>query len=145
MSQLKYSTYEGAGEFLTNLLGYSQTVRIGDRLEISGQGELLHHINSHHTVSFIDKFSQVAGLLRTKHSASPRHSWSRLTRLSTTLTRLSNQAGEKAGSRSSESTRTTRQSHPKSAKEWQRTIRSGCRIIKLFGPRLESRNWEHLI
>ncbi|CAJ0547525.1 Ff.00g042790.m01.CDS01 [Fusarium sp. VM40] len=38
MSQLKYSTYEGAGEFLTNLLGYSQTVRIGDRLEISGQG-----------------------------------------------------------------------------------------------------------
>lgn len=50
MSQLNYSTYEGAGEFLTNLLGYSQTVRIGDRLEISGQGELPHYTNLHRTV-----------------------------------------------------------------------------------------------
>ncbi|CZS79724.1 unnamed protein product [Fusarium graminearum] len=38
MSHLKYSTYEGAGEYLTNLLGYSQVVRVGDRIEISGQG-----------------------------------------------------------------------------------------------------------
>ncbi|RGP63883.1 l-psp endoribonuclease family [Fusarium longipes] len=38
MSHLKYSTYEGEGEYLTNLLGYSQAVRVGDRIEISGQG-----------------------------------------------------------------------------------------------------------
>ncbi|KAF4439181.1 flavin depend monooxygenase that catalyses the oxidation of rubrofusarin to 9-hydroxyrubrofusarin [Fusarium austroafricanum] len=38
MSQLKQYTYEGAGEFLTNFLGYAQAVRIGDRIELSGQG-----------------------------------------------------------------------------------------------------------
>jgi len=38
MSHLTYSSYEGEGEALTNLLGYSQAVRVGDRIEISGQG-----------------------------------------------------------------------------------------------------------
>ncbi|KAF9776440.1 hypothetical protein IL306_005375 [Fusarium sp. DS 682] len=38
MSQLKTYVYEGAGEYLTNLLGYAQTVRVGDQLQISGQG-----------------------------------------------------------------------------------------------------------
>lgn len=43
MSHLKYSTYEGAGEYLTNLLGYSQVVRVGDRIEISGQGQCYYY------------------------------------------------------------------------------------------------------
>ncbi|KAF5676181.1 l-psp endoribonuclease family [Fusarium heterosporum] len=38
MSELKYTSYEGAGQYLTKLLGYSQSVRVGDKIEISGQG-----------------------------------------------------------------------------------------------------------
>jgi enamine deaminase RidA (YjgF/YER057c/UK114 family) len=37
MSHLKYSNYEGYGERMSG--GYSQAVRIGDRIEISGQGK----------------------------------------------------------------------------------------------------------
>jgi hypothetical protein len=40
MSSLKYSVYPGAGEFLSKVLYYKQAVRIGDRIEISGQGQL---------------------------------------------------------------------------------------------------------
>ncbi|KAJ3515502.1 hypothetical protein NM208_g14958 [Fusarium decemcellulare] len=38
MSHLKYGVYEGAGEWARDNLGYSQTVRVGDRIEASGQG-----------------------------------------------------------------------------------------------------------
>ncbi|KAF5537209.1 L-PSP endoribonuclease family [Fusarium napiforme] len=38
MSQLKSYTYEGVGEFLTNFLNYAQAVRVGDQLQLSGQG-----------------------------------------------------------------------------------------------------------
>lgn len=38
MSQLKNYTYEGVGEFLSNFLNYAQAVRVGDRIELSGQG-----------------------------------------------------------------------------------------------------------
>ncbi|CAG7558682.1 unnamed protein product [Fusarium equiseti] len=38
MSHLTYSVYEGEGEYLSNFLRYSQAVRVGDRIEISGQG-----------------------------------------------------------------------------------------------------------
>jgi len=38
MSHLKYYTYPGAGETLTNTFGYSQSVNINGVLEISGQG-----------------------------------------------------------------------------------------------------------
>ena len=37
MSRLKYSNYKGYGEKHSS--GYSQAVRIGDRIEISGQGK----------------------------------------------------------------------------------------------------------
>ena len=36
MSHLKYFNYEGAGDRMADM--YSQAVRIGDRIEISGQG-----------------------------------------------------------------------------------------------------------
>ncbi|KFH44089.1 hypothetical protein ACRE_051690 [Hapsidospora chrysogenum ATCC 11550] len=39
MSGLKYYSYAGAGEWARENLGYSQAVRIGDRIECSGQGE----------------------------------------------------------------------------------------------------------
>ncbi|KAH8179081.1 endoribonuclease l-PSP domain-containing protein [Sarocladium implicatum] len=38
MSHLKYDSYAGAGQWLHDHLGYSQAVRVGDRIEISGQG-----------------------------------------------------------------------------------------------------------
>ncbi|KAI9896690.1 hypothetical protein N3K66_008862 [Trichothecium roseum] len=38
MSSLSYYAYEGAGEWARDNLGYSQAVRIGDRIECSGQG-----------------------------------------------------------------------------------------------------------
>ncbi|KAM5346251.1 hypothetical protein ACJ41O_009256 [Fusarium nematophilum] len=38
MSHLKYSVYEGPGEWARDNLGYSQAVRVGDRIECSGQG-----------------------------------------------------------------------------------------------------------
>ncbi|EEU46683.1 uncharacterized protein NECHADRAFT_77309 [Fusarium vanettenii 77-13-4] len=38
MSHLEYSAYEGAGEWARDTLGYMQTVRVGDRIEASGQG-----------------------------------------------------------------------------------------------------------
>ncbi|KAF5022590.1 hypothetical protein F66182_5361, partial [Fusarium sp. NRRL 66182] len=38
MSQLKYTAYEGFGEYVRQHLGYNQTVRVGDRIEVSGQG-----------------------------------------------------------------------------------------------------------
>lgn len=41
MSNLKYTDYEGFGERMKEALNYSQAVRIGDRIEISGQGAFL--------------------------------------------------------------------------------------------------------
>jgi enamine deaminase RidA (YjgF/YER057c/UK114 family) len=38
MSHLKYYTYDGTGEFLTNTYGYSQSVNINGVIEIAGQG-----------------------------------------------------------------------------------------------------------
>ncbi|KAJ0413254.1 Endoribonuclease L-PSP/chorismate mutase-like protein [Aspergillus carlsbadensis] len=38
MSQLEYFSYPGFGEHMRETLSYSQAVRIGDRIEISGQG-----------------------------------------------------------------------------------------------------------
>ncbi|KFA50973.1 hypothetical protein S40293_07284 [Stachybotrys chartarum IBT 40293] len=38
MSDLKYFNYEGFGEHARENYGYNQAVRIGDRIEISGQG-----------------------------------------------------------------------------------------------------------
>ncbi|KAH6688365.1 Endoribonuclease L-PSP/chorismate mutase-like protein [Plectosphaerella plurivora] len=38
MSHLKYYSYEGAGVEKRNLFSYSQAVRVGDRIECSGQG-----------------------------------------------------------------------------------------------------------
>ena len=38
MSHLKYHTYSGLGEYLTNNFGYSQSVLINGVIEISGQG-----------------------------------------------------------------------------------------------------------
>lgn len=37
MSHLKYSNYKGYGD--NHASGYSQAVRVGDRIEISGQGK----------------------------------------------------------------------------------------------------------
>jgi hypothetical protein len=39
MSSLQYFVYPGVGEWLSNNLGYSQAVRVADRIEISGQGK----------------------------------------------------------------------------------------------------------
>lgn len=39
MSNLKYSCYAGAGEWARDNIGYSQAVRIGNRIECSGQGK----------------------------------------------------------------------------------------------------------
>jgi hypothetical protein len=39
MSSLQYYVYPGVGKWLEENLGYSQAVRIGDRIEISGQGK----------------------------------------------------------------------------------------------------------
>ncbi|KAL4905935.1 hypothetical protein BDW74DRAFT_177632 [Aspergillus multicolor] len=38
MSHLEYFSYPGFGEHMLEALSYSQAVRIGDRIEISGQG-----------------------------------------------------------------------------------------------------------
>ncbi|KAK0388072.1 hypothetical protein NLU13_4316 [Sarocladium strictum] len=38
MASLKFYLYPGAGEFLRKVTGHSQAVRIGDRIEASGQG-----------------------------------------------------------------------------------------------------------
>lgn len=38
MSHLQYFSYKGFGEHMRDVLSYSQAVRIGDRIEISGQG-----------------------------------------------------------------------------------------------------------
>lgn len=38
MSNLKYFDYDGYGKFARENYGYSQAVRVGDRIEISGQG-----------------------------------------------------------------------------------------------------------
>jgi len=40
MSSLKYGVYPGFGEWARDNLGYNQAVRLGDRIEISGQGTL---------------------------------------------------------------------------------------------------------
>lgn len=39
MSGLKFYSYEGMGQELLRDLGYSQAVRVGDRIEVCGQGE----------------------------------------------------------------------------------------------------------
>lgn len=39
MSHLKYYSYKGFGQMMTERLRYSQAVRIGDRIEIAGQGK----------------------------------------------------------------------------------------------------------
>lgn len=38
MSTLQYYAYPGMGEYARENLGYNQVVRVGDRLEVSGQG-----------------------------------------------------------------------------------------------------------
>ncbi|CAK7215554.1 hypothetical protein SBRCBS47491_002520 [Sporothrix bragantina] len=38
MSNLQYINYKGYGEYAHEVFGYSQAVRVGDRIEISGQG-----------------------------------------------------------------------------------------------------------
>ncbi|CBF79169.1 hypothetical protein AN7059.2 [Aspergillus nidulans FGSC A4] len=38
MSHLQYFSYKGFGEHMREALSYNQAVRIGDRIEISGQG-----------------------------------------------------------------------------------------------------------
>lgn len=38
MSSLKYYVYPGAGEWARDNIGYNQAVRVGDRIECSGQG-----------------------------------------------------------------------------------------------------------
>lgn len=40
MSSLEYGVYPGFGEQARDNLSYSQAVRLGDRIEISGQGIL---------------------------------------------------------------------------------------------------------
>ena len=42
MSHLQYYAYEGVGTRNRDLHGYSQAVRVGDRIECSGQGRLSH-------------------------------------------------------------------------------------------------------
>lgn len=39
MSHLTFSAYPGAGEWMRDNLGFSQAVRVGDRIECSGQGK----------------------------------------------------------------------------------------------------------
>lgn len=46
MSHLTYYNYPGVGERNAQNFKYSQAVRIGDRIECSGQGT--HHLNSHY-------------------------------------------------------------------------------------------------
>jgi len=41
MSHLRYYNYAGFGEQASKTYGYSQAVRVGDRIEIAGQGELV--------------------------------------------------------------------------------------------------------
>ncbi|KAL4995200.1 Endoribonuclease L-PSP/chorismate mutase-like protein [Aspergillus recurvatus] len=38
MSHLQYFSYKGFGEHMREVLSYNQAVRIGDRIEVSGQG-----------------------------------------------------------------------------------------------------------
>ncbi|KAH7121402.1 endoribonuclease L-PSP, partial [Dactylonectria macrodidyma] len=38
ISDLKYFSYDGFGKFALDNYGYNQAVRVGDRIEISGQG-----------------------------------------------------------------------------------------------------------
>jgi enamine deaminase RidA (YjgF/YER057c/UK114 family) len=49
MSHLEYFSYPGFGEHMRETLSYSQAVRIGDRIEISGQGMLstTHDLSLH--------------------------------------------------------------------------------------------------
>lgn len=42
MSDLKYTTYPGFGEYVRENLGYSQSVRVDNRIECSGQGKLTY-------------------------------------------------------------------------------------------------------
>lgn len=39
MSHLRYYAYKGVGEHNRDAYGYSQAVRIGDRIECAGQGK----------------------------------------------------------------------------------------------------------
>lgn len=39
MSNLKYYSYNGVGEKNVEKYSYNQAVRVGDRIEISGQGK----------------------------------------------------------------------------------------------------------
>ena len=40
MAHLQYSYYPGVGEEATKVHGYKQAVRVGDKIECSGQGDL---------------------------------------------------------------------------------------------------------
>lgn len=52
MSHLQYSYYPGVGETATKVHGYKQAVRIGDKIECSGQGEQPPPLNKHlHTLT----------------------------------------------------------------------------------------------
>ncbi|KAH7112552.1 putative L-PSP endoribonuclease family protein [Dendryphion nanum] len=49
MSDLQYCAYPGAGEKHRELYGHQQAVRVGDRIEISGQGwSQVFRVNSYH-------------------------------------------------------------------------------------------------
>jgi enamine deaminase RidA (YjgF/YER057c/UK114 family) len=39
MAHLQYSSYKGVGERILKTYGYSQAVRVGDRIECAGQGQ----------------------------------------------------------------------------------------------------------
>lgn len=61
MSNLTFTNYEGWGQFAHDNYGYSQAVRVGDRIEISGQGT--SH-GAHCIHSQLLTVSQVGGIPR---------------------------------------------------------------------------------
>lgn len=48
MSKPQFFAYPKQGEVVRNLFWYSQSVRVGDRIEVSGQGKFIHqsHLES---------------------------------------------------------------------------------------------------
>lgn len=50
MSHLKYYSYEGVGVRNREIFGYSQAVRVGDRIECAGQGRWLRDLKSLDTI-----------------------------------------------------------------------------------------------
>lgn len=60
MSNLKYFDYDGYGKFARENYGYSQAVRVGDRIEISGQGTP-KRLRSHTASAATTNVNQVPG------------------------------------------------------------------------------------